>query len=453
MCQRKRLVVTIAEMLSLAFMLCAGCQRSPQRVPPEDNLLRTAGKATVQKPQPSDASTPELPQDFAELEKAIQADKASEGAAPDNVDQPAVQESEEAMAGAQAEKPVASQETPSVPSERSESLIRDGFGSHARSSPSDESAEDRSEGKSGPGRSAAAEKTDLPSEATEQPVDAGKGDGASEVRDKKGSMETPQGLEKDREADSPRQPQEPEPSVEEEFPSRVPAPEPGAAGDEHSGGESEPAGQVAGDAGTGASSLLQDELKAAPRRQSAVAMAEIPGLPAPPPADTRDRPKGIVQAPKGKPDKPAEVRGSWRQTREDNSPDFLAGGYASSILVFRPEGILEVQRTFGKDGAILLTWEVGYKWNKKKSILTLGEEAEFRPPPQSLKGFKAGEVAVKAAVRRFPVALPCVRADDGTIRLGKKVYVPVKEAGKKPAPDKGQSKKKAPSSGGASDQD
>jgi len=447
--RHKRATIVAAGMLSLALMVWSGCQQSPQHVPARETPFRTADEAEMEKPRPwsSDASTPELPQDLTEMEEASRMAEASGGTAPEVAVHPAAQELEEAAARDRAEKPAtrsAPQEPLAAPGERPESLIREDSGSDASGSPTDGSTQARAEGKSGPGQPTAAEETNLPSDSTEQPADSGKGDGASGVRDKTGSVETPQGLEGDqaREADSPRQPQEPEPSVEEEPASIVPAPDPGPAGNERSEGAPEPAGGSAQDAEAGASSPPQLEPGAAPRRSSAVALAEIPGLPTPPPADTRARPKGVVQAPKGKPGKPAEVCGRWRQTGQNNNPDFLPGGYESSILVFRPEGILEVQRTFGKDGAILQTWQVGYMWNRKKSVLTLGREPELRPPPQSLKGFEAGDVVVQSAVRTFPVALPCVRADDGTIRLGKKAYVSMKEAGKNRASDEDEREKK-----------
>ena len=169
-----------------------------------------------------------------------------------------------------------------------------------------------------------------------------------------------------------------------------------------------------------------------PRRSSSVDLAEIPDLPAPPPADTRARPEGVVRAPKGKPHEPAAVRGRWRQDDDNNRPDFLPGGYESSTLIFRPDGILEVQRAFGENGAILQTWRVGYDWSKDKSVLTLGRDPEFRPPPQSLRGFKVGKAAIRAATESFPVALRCSRRKDGSILLDGRAYVRLSGKDKKP---------------------
>ena len=231
-------------------------------------------------------------------------------------------------------------------------------------------------------------------------------------------------------AESPAAPADSTPPLPEETPA-APAPAAETAGDsEDVGPPPSPAGSDTPPA--------QEPL---PRRPSAVAFADIPDLPTPPP-DTRARPEGVVRAPKGEPDKPAEVRGQWRQVDKDHGSDFLPGGYESSTFLFRPEGIVEVQRIFGKGGAISQTWRIGYEWNKDKSVLTLGRDPGLRPAPQSLQGFSAGDVVVRAPVRSFPIALHCVRSKDGTVRLGDKVYAQLSEGGDKPSGKDSQTEKK-----------
>ena len=137
--------------------------------------------------------------------------------------------------------------------------------------------------------------------------------------------------------------------------------------------------------------------------------------------------------PPAEPPLPVEVRGRWRQIEGSVGPDFLPGGYASSVWVFRYDGLLEVRRTFGKDEAFQQTWRVGYEWDKEKNILTLGSEPKRNPPPESLKGFTLGDsdVTVQAASQSLPLTLPCVRIENGRLRIGDKVYEPVLE---QPAP-------------------
>jgi hypothetical protein len=124
-----------------------------------------------------------------------------------------------------------------------------------------------------------------------------------------------------------------------------------------------------------------------------------------------------------------EVRGRWRQVEGGVGPDFLPGGYVSSVWVFRYDGLLEVRRTFGKDGAFQQTWRVGYEWDKDRNVLTLGGEPKRRPPPKSLEGFTLSDadVAVQAAIQQLPLMLPCVRLEKGRLRIGDKVYEAVAE--------------------------
>ncbi|MFO8014131.1 MAG: hypothetical protein R6X20_12595 [Phycisphaerae bacterium] len=422
----KPFVAIMCSVLSIILFMCAGCQQGPQRIPAEEAPFSMAdGKTT--RSRSSDPDTPKLPKDLVEWDEVSRTAEAEEGASTEPRDHTAPSGTAEGSSPAPAPATDAGHTerpgTPVATRERDEPVPRKDQGSATPGPTEHEPAEVHAE----------------PEPPAKQPADAG--ETASSPEEPKPSADAPPAT-PDRETGGEAPP-----------PPDAPSHDMAQAGEKRPEAEAAPANEPPDAPDAGAPRPSEREPETPPRRESAVALAEIPGLPAPPPTDTRDRPKGIVQAPKGEPNKPAEVRGRWRQTGTNNRPDFLPGGYESSILLFRPEGILEVQRTFGKDGAILLTWEVGYKWNKKKSVLTLGEEAEFRPPPPSLKGFNAGEVVIKSAVRPFPVALPCVRGDDGTIRLGKKVYVPVKEAGGKSASDKGQPEKKAPSSGGSSGQD
>jgi hypothetical protein len=134
-----------------------------------------------------------------------------------------------------------------------------------------------------------------------------------------------------------------------------------------------------------------------------------------------------VVRPPPEPPSPPEVRGRWRQVEGDTGPDFLPGGYVTSALAFRYDGLLEVRRTFGKDRDFQQTWRVGYEWDKEHKRLTLGRDPKRRPPPESLKGFSLGEGAapVLAAKQPLPLVLPCERLEKGRLRIGDKVYEPV----------------------------
>jgi len=160
------------------------------------------------------------------------------------------------------------------------------------------------------------------------------------------------------------------------------------------------------------------------RRRSAIDPNEVPDLPSPPVAIARSRPKGIIRLPPKAPQRPADIAGRWRQVDAKNHPDFAPGGYVSSTLVFHHGGLLEVRRAFGRDGAMVQTWRVGYEWSKDKTKLTLGKDPKRRPPAESLKGFPTaeGDGSVQSATQPLPAVLPCVRLERGRIRLGEKVY-------------------------------
>jgi len=162
------------------------------------------------------------------------------------------------------------------------------------------------------------------------------------------------------------------------------------------------------------------------RRPSAIDPRQIPSLPPAPPATTRSKPEGVVRPPP-EPPSPPEVRGRWRQVEGDMGPDFLPGGYVTSVLAFRFDGLLEVRRVFGKERDFQQTWRVGYEWDKEHKRLTLGRDPKRRPPPESLKGFSLGEGAatILAAKEPLPLVLPCERLEKGRLRIGDKVYEPV----------------------------
>ena len=150
-------------------------------------------------------------------------------------------------------------------------------------------------------------------------------------------------------------------------------------------------------------------------------MTKLPKLPVLPPRKTT--PKGIItpNAPKAT---PARIKGRWLQTSANKGADFLPGGYRTNRLIFRADGILEVQRTFDKAGNISVTWRIGYKWNKDNSMITIGTDEADRPLESSLKGFEIEDSDVKAtdATDTLPVILKCTRLKNGQIRLNGRLY-------------------------------
>jgi hypothetical protein len=143
----------------------------------------------------------------------------------------------------------------------------------------------------------------------------------------------------------------------------------------------------------------------------------LPELPKPPGAS----PEGVVEPAK---DALPEVSvvGRWIQRSGSTGPDFLPGGYASSTLRFREDGILEVSRTFGVKGRIRQTWRLSYAWNNDRSKLSLGQDK--KPGSASLGGFSLREfgITVRPPVLELPVVLDCSRSGTDRLEIGKKTF-------------------------------
>ena len=137
-------------------------------------------------------------------------------------------------------------------------------------------------------------------------------------------------------------------------------------------------------------------------------MTKLPKLPKLSPRKTT--PKGII-TPKAPKATVVRIKGRWLQVSGSKGADFLPGGYRTSRLVFREDGILEVRRAFDKEGNVSVTWCVGYKWNKDGSMVTIGGDEADRPLKSSLKGFEIEDSDAKAldAVDDLPVILKCTR--------------------------------------------
>lgn len=163
-------------------------------------------------------------------------------------------------------------------------------------------------------------------------------------------------------------------------------------------------------------------------QKSDLADAEIPELPKAP--DSISLPEGAVTpSDKGNEEKEIAVVGRWRQVSGDTSPDFLPGGYSSSILAFRVDGMLEVTRTFGKQQLLKLTWCVGYTVDKEKRTISLGRDPNARPSGDSLKGFSLPSAGVRAtdAQSKLPLNIRCKRLSQDRMQIGPKLYVPAKK--------------------------
>jgi len=150
-------------------------------------------------------------------------------------------------------------------------------------------------------------------------------------------------------------------------------------------------------------------------------MTKLPKLPKLPPRKTT--PKGII-TPKAPKAAVVRIKGRWLQVSGSKAADFLPGGYRTSRLVFREDGILQVRRTFDKKGDVSVTWSVGYKWNKDGSMVTIGGDEADRPLKSSLKGFEIEDSGVKAldAADDLPVILKCTRLANGRISLSGRIY-------------------------------
>ncbi len=166
----------------------------------------------------------------------------------------------------------------------------------------------------------------------------------------------------------------------------------------------------------GSLSLRKDSLK------GDIDIREIPALPVLP---------KIIQVPKGTvgtlrtetklpPSNKDEI---WEQVSSGSEADFLPGGYSASKLTFHANGILEVQRSFGKKSEVVIMWRLRYKWNKDRTEIAIGQDENQRIVPDSLKGFTIEEfgISAQAAIRTLPTTLPYQRMENKQIHLGEKV--------------------------------
>jgi hypothetical protein len=102
----------------------------------------------------------------------------------------------------------------------------------------------------------------------------------------------------------------------------------------------------------------------------------------------------------------------------------MPGGYKTSTFIFRVDGILEVRRTFGNQGALVQTWRISYDWNEGRTEVLLGKDPKLRPPAASLKGYVNKELGIfmKAPTQRLPIILTRTDLPEDRLRLGKKTY-------------------------------
>ena len=149
------------------------------------------------------------------------------------------------------------------------------------------------------------------------------------------------------------------------------------------------------------------------------AIPRVPELPR-----MRFKPRGTAAPTTVPASRPVSAVGTWQQVAGGQSADFCPGGYASSVLRFRIDGLLEITRTFGKDAAISQTWRIGYAWADNRTALVLGKDPKRRPPLVSRKGFaiRSMDIVATPATERFPVTLRCVHRNVKRLRLGAKEY-------------------------------
>jgi hypothetical protein len=180
-----------------------------------------------------------------------------------------------------------------------------------------------------------------------------------------------------------------------------------------------PAGQ-AGAAGTptGTATTQPAEKESPPRpRVNLSALPTVPRLPS-----VQSRPSGIVLANK-EASVPETCKGRWVQVNGGNAADFIPGGYSASCLAFRDDGTAEFSRTYS-NGTITRKWRIGFEWNPKTEMLTLGSDPKNRPSADSLKGadIKALDNSVTLSARELPVAFRITRPSKNQIQFDGKTY-------------------------------
>jgi hypothetical protein len=147
------------------------------------------------------------------------------------------------------------------------------------------------------------------------------------------------------------------------------------------------------------------------------ALPTVPRLPS-----VQSRPSGIVLANK-EASVPETCKGRWGQVNGGNAADFLPGGQSASCLAFRDDGTAEFSRTYS-NGTITRKWRIGFEWNPKTEMLTLGSDPKNRPSADSLKGtdIKALDNSVTLSARELPVAFRITRPSKNQIQFDGKTY-------------------------------
>lgn len=151
-----------------------------------------------------------------------------------------------------------------------------------------------------------------------------------------------------------------------------------------------------------------------------VNLSDLPAVPKLP--SVQSRPAGILLANK-EASAPEACKGRWGQVNGGNAADFLPGGQSASYLAFRDDGTAEFSRTYS-NGTITRKWRIGFEWNPKTEMLTLGSDPKDRPSADSMKGtdIKALDNSVTLSVRELPVAFRITRPSKNQIQFDGKTY-------------------------------
>ncbi|MEI7836312.1 MAG: hypothetical protein WCK05_07850 [Planctomycetota bacterium] len=138
----------------------------------------------------------------------------------------------------------------------------------------------------------------------------------------------------------------------------------------------------------------------------------------------RPRPTGIIEAETPVTTRPTRILGAWSQVDGDQDADFVLGGYASSTIVFRVDGILEVRRVFGTESPISMVWRMSCDWSQDGRTLTLGKEENAKTLAASLKGFAISGSGIRStdAAQSLPLTTTVTRLANGDIRFNGKTY-------------------------------
>ena len=99
------------------------------------------------------------------------------------------------------------------------------------------------------------------------------------------------------------------------------------------------------------------------------------------------------------------LRGQWRQTDNSNQPDAFEGGYRLSVMTFRDDGVVEIERRFDKAGDVVLRRKADY--SIEQGAIVIGEKVRpgkgvILKKEVAIPTADGGSVTIRPAVNAFP---------------------------------------------------